>query len=70
MGTGFDREPCRRGVCFCYDPRNGKTTTILDRYRYSNGVCMAHDGQSLFMAESWACRVHRYLVRRTQGGQG
>jgi ribose transport system permease protein len=48
------------GRLLCYDPRTGKTTTILDRYRYANGVCIAHDGMSLFMAESWACRVHRY----------
>jgi ribose transport system permease protein len=34
------------GRLLCYDPRTGKTTTILDRYRYANGVCIAHDGQS------------------------
>jgi ribose transport system permease protein len=48
------------GRLLCYDPKTGKTSTILDRYRYANGVCIAHDGMSLFMAESWACRVHRY----------
>jgi ribose transport system permease protein len=48
------------GRLLCYDPKTGKTETILDKYRYANGVCIAHDGQSLFMAESWACRVHRY----------
>ncbi|HEY2889761.1 MAG TPA: SMP-30/gluconolactonase/LRE family protein, partial [Dongiaceae bacterium] len=57
------------GRLLCYDPRNGKTTTILDRYRYSNGVCMAHDGQSLFMAESWACRVHRYWFAGPKAGK-
>jgi ribose transport system permease protein len=57
------------GRLLCYDPRTGKTTTILDRYRYSNGVCMAHDGQSLFMAESWACRVHRYWFAGPKAGK-
>jgi ribose transport system permease protein len=57
------------GRLLCYDPRNGKTTTILDKYRYSNGVCMAHDGQSLFMAESWACRVHRYWIAGPKAGK-
>ncbi len=57
------------GRLLCYDPRSGKTTTILDRYRYSNGVCMAHDGQSLFMAESWACRVHRYWFAGPKAGK-
>jgi len=57
------------GRLLCYDPGSGKTTTILDRYRYSNGVCIAHDGQSLFMAESWACRVHRYWIGGPKAGQ-
>jgi ribose transport system permease protein len=57
------------GRLLCYDPRTGKTTTVLDRYRYANGVCIAHDGQSLFMAESWACRVHRYWFDGPRAGQ-
>lgn len=57
------------GRLLCYDPKTGKTTTILDRYRYANGVCIAHDGQSLFMAESWACRVHRYWFDGPKKGQ-
>ncbi|HEX9447490.1 MAG TPA: SMP-30/gluconolactonase/LRE family protein, partial [Dongiaceae bacterium] len=57
------------GRLLCYDPRTGKTTTILDNYRYSNGVCIAHDGQSLFFAESWACRVHRYWFDGPKKGQ-
>jgi ribose transport system permease protein len=57
------------GRLLCYDPRTGKTTTILDDYRYSNGVCIAHDGQSLFFAESWACRVHRYWFDGPKKGQ-
>ena len=57
------------GRLLCYDPKTGKTTTILDRYRYANGVCIAHDGQSLFMAESWACRVYRYWFDGPKKGQ-
>jgi ribose transport system permease protein len=57
------------GRLLCYDPRTGKTTTILDRYRYANGVCIAHDGKSLFMAESWACRVHRYWFDGPKAGR-
>jgi ribose transport system permease protein len=56
------------GRLLCYDPRTGKTTTILDKYRYANGVCIAHDGKSLFMAESWACRVHRYWFDGAKAG--
>jgi len=57
------------GRLLCYDPKTGKTETVLDKYRYANGVCIAHDGQSLFMAESWACRVHRYWFDGPKKGQ-
>jgi len=57
------------GRLLCYDPRSGKTSTLLDNYRYANGVCIAHDGQSLFFAESWACRVHRYWFDGPKAGQ-
>jgi ribose transport system permease protein len=57
------------GRLLCYDPRTGRTTTLLDDYRYSNGVCIAHDGKSLFFAESWACRVHRYWFDGPDAGR-
>ncbi|MBK8160704.1 MAG: SMP-30/gluconolactonase/LRE family protein [Rhodospirillaceae bacterium] len=57
------------GRLLCYDPATGKTTTLLDNLLYANGVCIAHDGQSLFLAESWACRVHRYWFDGPKAGQ-
>ncbi|MDE1174492.1 MAG: SMP-30/gluconolactonase/LRE family protein [Parvibaculaceae bacterium] len=56
------------GRILCYDPRTGKTRTVLDRLTYANGVCMAHDGQSFFFAESWACRVSRYWFDGPKAG--
>jgi ribose transport system permease protein len=56
------------GRLLVYDPKTGKTATLLDNYRYANGVCMAHDGKSLFFAESWACRVHRYWIEGPKAG--
>lgn len=56
------------GRLLVFDPANGKTTTLLDNYRYANGVCIAHDGKSLFFAESWACRVHRYWIEGPKAG--
>ena len=56
------------GRLLCYDPKTGKTTTVLEKLRYANGVCMAHDGQSLFLAESWACSVHRYWFDGPKAG--
>lgn len=56
------------GRLLVYDPKTGETKTLLDGYRYMNGVCMAHDGKSLFFAESWACRVHRYWLEGPKAG--
>lgn len=56
------------GRLLVYDPATGETKTLLDGYRYTNGVCMAHDGKSLFFAESWACRVHRYWLEGPKAG--
>ncbi|HVZ02686.1 MAG TPA: SMP-30/gluconolactonase/LRE family protein [Dongiaceae bacterium] len=57
------------GRLLCYDPKTGKTATVLEKLRYANGVCMAHDGQSLFLAESWACSVHRYWFDGPNAGK-
>ena len=56
------------GRLLVYDPRDGSTKTLLDGYRYLNGVCIAHDGRSLFVAESWACRVHRFWLEGPKAG--
>lgn len=56
------------GRLLVYVPETGETKTLLDGYRYMNGVCMAHDGKSLFFAESWACRVHRYWLEGPKAG--
>ena len=37
--------------------------------RYANGVCLSHDGQSLLIAESWACSVHRYWIAGPKEGR-
>ena len=56
------------GRLLVYDPKDGSTKTLLDGYRYTNGVCMAHDNRSLFFAESWACRIHRYWLEGPKAG--
>ncbi|TPW28494.1 ABC transporter permease [Martelella alba] len=56
------------GRLLVYDPKDGSTKTLLDGYRYTNGVCMAHDGKSLFFSESWACRIHRYWIEGPKAG--
>ena len=56
------------GRLLVYDPKDGSTKTLLDGYRYTNGVCMAHDNKSLFFAESWRCRIHRYWLEGPKAG--
>ncbi|MDH7788535.1 ribose transport system permease protein [Ochrobactrum sp. 19YEA23] len=56
------------GRLLVYDPKDGSTKTLLDGYRYTNGVCVAHDGKSIYFAESWACRVHRYWLEGPKAG--
>jgi ribose transport system permease protein len=56
-----DGVECRpNGRVICYDPRTGATRTVLRNIRLANGICMASDGQSLLVNETWACRVLRY----------
>ncbi|MBW7921084.1 MAG: SMP-30/gluconolactonase/LRE family protein [Rubellimicrobium sp.] len=57
------------GRLLVHDPKTGKTRTVLKKLRYANGVCLSHDGQSLLIAESWACTVHRYWIAGPKEGQ-
>jgi ribose transport system permease protein len=57
------------GRVLSYDPRTRRTRTVLKHLRYSNGVCMAHDGQSFFFTESWACRINRYWFDGPKAGR-
>ncbi|WP_322865956.1 ABC transporter permease [Aquicoccus sp. G2-2] len=56
------------GRLLVYDPATDKTTTLLDGYRYTNGVAMAHDNKSLLFCESWANRIHRYWLEGPKAG--
>ena len=48
------------GRIICYDPKTGRTNTVLKNLVFPNGICMGSDGQSILFAESWACRISRY----------
>ena len=56
------------GRLLVFDPKTGKTRTVLKNLRYANGVCLSHDGQSLLLAESWACTIHRYWIDGPKAG--
>jgi ribose transport system permease protein len=57
------------GRIICHDPKTGKTHTALRNLIFPNGVCTAHDGQSILFAESWACRVNRLYISGPKAGQ-
>lgn len=57
------------GRIVCHDPKSGKTHTALRNLIFPNGVCLAHDGQSMLFAESWACRVSRLWIDGPKTGQ-
>ena len=57
------------GRLLVYDPKSGRTRTVLKGLRYANGVCLAHDGRSILIAESWACSIHRYWLEGPKQGR-
>jgi len=57
------------GRIICYDPRTGKTTTVLRNLIFPNGVALASDGQSILFAESWNCTIKRYWFDGAKQGQ-
>lgn len=56
------------GRIICHDPKTGKTNTVLRNLVFPNGICTAHDDQSILFAESWGCRISRYWVSGPKAG--
>lgn len=57
------------GRIICYDPNTRSTHTVIKNLVFPNGICMAHDGQSFFYAETWACRISRYYFDGPKKGE-
>ena len=65
-----DALECRsNGRILCYDPRTGLTRTVLSKLIFPNGICMAWDGESLLLAETWACTIKRFWFGGTKKGR-
>ena len=56
------------GRLICHDPKTGETRTILKNLTFPNGVCIAHDGQSVLWASTWLCCVYRYWIATEKAG--
>lgn len=57
------------GRIICYDPRSGRTRTVLRNLVFPNGICMTHDGQSFLFAQTWRCTVSRYWFDGPKAGR-
>ncbi len=57
------------GRIICYDPGTKKTRTVIRNLRFPNGICTAHDGQSIYFAETFGCTIKRYWVAGPQKGK-
>ena len=57
------------GRLMCFDPRTGRTQTLLRKLIFPNGVCVCPDGESLMFAETWACRISRHWFDGPRRGE-
>jgi ribose transport system permease protein len=57
------------GRIICYDPRTNTTRTAVSKIRFPNGVCVAHDGMSVYYATTWGCSVERLWIAGPKTGK-
>jgi len=57
------------GRVVCFDPVTKKTRTIINRFYFPNGICVAHDGRSVLIASTSACRIFRYWLEGPKRGK-
>jgi ribose transport system permease protein len=57
------------GRLIVFDPATGKTRTLLRDQLFPNGVCLAHDGQSILFGLTWGCRIDRYWIAGPKAGK-
>ena len=57
------------GRVLCHDPATGKTRPIIKSFYFPNGMCVTHDGRSVLIASTSACRVFRYWIAGPNSGK-
>ena len=57
------------GRLICHDPATQTTRTVVKNMVFPNGVCVAHDGQSVLVCSTWLCKIHRYWIAGPRQGQ-
>ena len=64
---GLEGRPnCR---ILCHDPVTKKTSVVLKNLIFPNGICVAHDGASVYFVETYGCRVSRFWVAGPRAGK-
>ncbi|WP_134323442.1 ABC transporter permease [Cumulibacter soli] len=56
------------GRVMVFDPATGKTSTIIKNMSFPNGVCVAHDGQSVLICSTILSRVDRLWIAGEKEG--
>ena len=56
------------GALYAYHPDTGETALLLDDLYFANGVAMAADGRSVFVAETFRYRIQRYWLDGPNAG--
>jgi ribose transport system permease protein len=57
------------GRVVCYDPATKTTRTVINRFYFPNGICVSHDGKSVLIASTSACRIFRYWLDGPKTGE-
>ncbi len=48
---------------------DGKTEVVVSNYVFPNGICTAHDGESILIASTGLCRIDRLWISGPKTGQ-
>jgi ribose transport system permease protein len=57
------------GRVLCYDPATKKTHKLIKSFYFPNGICVAHDCRSIFIASTTDCRIYRHWLAGPQSGK-
>lgn len=57
------------GRLVVYDPATKKTSTLISHFYFPNGICVAHDGRSIFIASTTLCQIYRYWIAGPRKGE-
>ena len=57
------------GRVVCYDPATRRTRTLINSFYFPNGICVAHDGGSVLIASTSACRIFRHWIAGPEAGR-